>query len=540
MAVLAALASGRSDPSHSLIAEHQKPVPRSSVHRGGAPFGSLASSPSTADWSALAHDLAGTLVRPGDQPYAVDHELFDPRFDGLRPAGIAYVRNPHDVATCLAFARKYKIPVAARSGGHSYGGWSSNNGGLIIDVAKLNTVSVSGANATVGTGTRLIDVYNGLAAHGRGLAAGSCPTVGVAGLTLGGGVGVLARAHGLTCDALESVQLVTAEGKVLTCDASSYPDLFWACRGGGGGNFGVATSLTFRTFGAPEAILFSLSWPWAQAAKVIAAWQSWAPHAPDALWSNLHLGSAAGGTSPSVSVGGTYLGSVSGAAALLDQLYTKAGSHPSSHFLSEPEPYLHAMMVEAGCGTYTVQACHLPSAAAGGKLYRVPQYAKSDYFTKPLSSTGIAALLRGVENLRHVSGASGGAGGVAFDALGGAVNRIAPAATAFVHRNALFGAQYTTNWNGSAGAGGAGAARQLAWLRSFWSSMRPYASGQAYQNYPDPDLENWRQAYYGANYSRLAAIKAKYDPDRLFTFPQALLSRGSSLEVSDRWRPSRC
>ena len=111
-------------------------------------------------------------------------------------------------------------------------------------------------------------------------------------------------------------------------------------------------------------------------------------------------------------------------------------------------------------------------------------------------------------------------GGVAFDAMGGAVGRVAPGATAFVHRNALFGAQYTTDW--TSGAGAAGISNQHAWLRSFWSSMRPHASGQAYVNYIDPDLTNWRQAYYGGNYGRLAAIKKKYDPTRLFTFPQAI------------------
>ncbi len=121
---------------------------------------------------------------------------------------------------------------------------------------------------------------------------------------------------------------------------------------------------------------------------------------------------------------------------------------------------------------------------------------------------------------QRAGGAPGGSGGIAFDALGGAVNRVAPGATAFVHRDALFGAQYTTTW--PAGAAAAAVSRQHAWQQSFWRSMRPYASGQAYQNYIDSDLAGWRQAYYGANYARLARIKAAYDPGRLFTFPQAV------------------
>ena len=372
---------------------------------------------------------------------------------------------------------------------------------------------------TVGAGTRLIDLYNGLSAQGRTVPGGSCPTVGIAGLALGGGIGVVARAYGLTSDNVQSLQIVTADGQVRTCDSSSNPDLYWACRGGGGGNFGVVTSFTFTTYPAGQIVLFFLSWPWSQAAQVISAWQSWAPHAPDELWSNLHLAAAPGGSTPSVQVGGTYIGSLSAAQAQLETLYAGVGSEPSSPFL-ESTSWLHAMLVEAGCASLTVNECHLPTQNPQGQLSRASEYAKSDFFTTPLTSHAIGTLLSGVESLQQVSGAPGGSGGIAFDALGGAVNRVAAGATAFVHRNALFGAQYTTGW--SAGSASGGVDRQHAWLREFWQSMRPYASGQAYQNYVDPDLTNWRQAYYGANYARLASIKAAYDPHRLFTFPQAI------------------
>ena len=218
-------------------------------------------------------------------------------------------------------------------------------------------------------------------------------------------------------------------------------------------------------------------------------------------------------------MGGTYLGTVSEAATQLRKLYAAVGSDPSSPFL-ESTTWLHAMLVEAGCASLTVNECHLPTQSAGGQLSRASEYAKSDFFTRPLSSHGIGTLLAGVENLQKVSGAPGGSGGIAFDALGGAVNRVAPGATAFVHRNALFGAQYTTTW--PVGSAAAEVARQHAWQQSFWQSMRPYASGQAYQNYVDPSLANWRQAYYGANYTRLTRVKAAYDPHRLFHFPQAV------------------
>ncbi|MGD0243521.1 MAG: FAD-dependent oxidoreductase [Streptosporangiaceae bacterium] len=477
-----------------------------------------ASSPSPADWTALGRDLAGTLVRPGQAAYAVSKQQFDPRFDSLHPAGIAYVRNSHDVSTCLAFVRKFGVPVAARCGGHSYAGWSSSSG-LIIDVTRMSGVNVSGGTAVVGAGTRLIDFYNGLAAHGRGVPGGSCPTVGIAGLTLGGGVGVVSRAYGLTSDNVTSLQIVTADGQVRTCNSSQNSDLFWACRGGGGGNFGVVTSFTFGTHPVGNIVLFFLSWPWSQAAKVISGWQSWAPHAPDALWSNLHIAAAPGGSVPSLQVGGTYLGSLSAAAAQLEKLYAAAGSHPSSPFM-ETTTWLHAMLVDAGCASLTVDECHLPTQNPAGQLSRASDYSKSDIFTAPLNSHGIGTLLAGVEKFQQAGGASGASGGIAFDAYGGAINRVAPGATAFVHRNGLFQAQYTTTW--PAGAPAAAVARQHAWEQSFWQSMRPYASGQAYQNYIDPALTNWRQAYYGANFTRLTQVKAKYDPDRVFTFPQAV------------------
>jgi FAD/FMN-containing dehydrogenase len=474
--------------------------------------------PTSADWTALGQDLDGRLVRPGEQDYGTARLLFDPRFDGIKPAGVAYCRSASDVATCLAFARRYIVPMTARSGGHSYAGWSSTTG-LIIDVTDMSSVSLDGGLAQVGSGTFLVDLYAKLAAQGVSVPGGSCPNVGIAGLTLGGGVGVVSRAYGLTCDNLESVQVVTADGQVRDCDASQNADLYWACRGGGGGNFGVATSFTFRTHPVSDIALFFLSWPWSSADRVIAGWQSWGPHAPDALWSNLHLSASPGGGTPTIQVGGTYLGSVSGLEAELDRLYSAVGSDSTSPYV-ESTSYLHAMLVEAGCAELSVAGCHLPWQAAGGQLSRGPELAKSDFFTTPLSGSAIGTLLSGVENLQSVPGAAGGSGGVAFDACGGAINRVAPGDTAFVHRNALFLAQYTTTWN--TGASAAGAGQQAAWQREFYASMRPYASGQCYQNYIDPSLTDWQQAYYGANYPRLTQVKATYDPNHLFRFPQAI------------------
>jgi FAD binding domain len=421
--------------------------------------------PRAADWAALRRKLSSRLlVTPESSGYDTAKLLFDPKFDQTRPQGIAYCATASDVSACLDFVRRFGLPVAARSGGHSYGGWSSSTG-LVIDVSKMSRVSVDAGAGTarVGAGTLLIDLYSQLAAHGLTVPGGSCPTVGIAGLALGGGVGVVSRLYGLSCDNIVGVQIVTADGVVRDCGAGAEADLFWACRGGGGGSFGVVTEFTFRTHPARDLVLFFLQWPWSAATQVIDAWQNWAPGAPDELWSNLHLSAGPGGGEPSISVGGTYAGEVGAAQALLDRLYSAAGSQPDSAFVRR-EGFLSCMLVEAGCSSMSVEQCHLPTQNPAGVLSRPPEYAKSDFYTKPLPSKGIATLLDQVTALGQVEGAPGAVGGVAFDAFGGVINRIGAGQTAFVHRDALFLAQYTTGWSAgeqpAGGAGSSGAANQ--------------------------------------------------------------------------------
>ncbi|MFC4586438.1 FAD-binding oxidoreductase [Sphaerisporangium corydalis] len=458
--------------------------------------------PSPSDWTALGKGLAGRLVRPGDATYDAARRLYNPSFDGIRPSGVAYCANPSDVAECLAFARRLRVPVTSRSGGHSYAGWSSGTG-LVVDVSRMNSVRATSGRAVVGAGAQLVDVYDRLAAHGVSIPAGSCPTVGVAGLTLGGGIGVVARKYGLTCDTLESLQIVTADGRTLTCDAHHNPDLYWASRGGGGGNFGVAVSFTFRTHATRDVTLFFLHWPWSRARRAVAAWQGWAPSAPDAMWSNLHLTRDPG---LDLQIGGLYLGPRADCERLLEPLIAKIGAQPATRYVTQTS-YGKAMMIEAGCSTRTVSQCHrpgsLPGQTADGRFPRDAFSAKSHMAYRPLSAAGIDALVTQVgRSGRHA---------VLLDALGGAVGRVRPDATAFPHRAALYSVQYYAHM---AGAG--------PWLRGAHAAMEPHFGGHAYVNYIDPALSGWRQAYYGANAGRLAKVKAAYDPGRLFRFPQAV------------------
>jgi FAD/FMN-containing dehydrogenase len=467
-----------------------------------------------ADWAALARALDGTLVRPGDASWATAHQLYNTRFDGLRPAAVAYVAHADDIRTTLAYARAHHVRVAIRNGGHSYAGWSSGDGRLIVDVSKLNRVRTSGGTAVVGAGAKLIDVYRALTAKGVTIPAGSCPTVGVSGLALGGGHGVVSRAYGLTCDSLTQATVVTADGKQLTANANQNKDLFWALRGAGNGNFGVVTELQFRTHPAPQAVSAYLTWPWARAAAVMKAWQEWGPGQPDEIWSSLHLENSAGGT-PRVSVSAFSLGTYGELQNAVDRLAAQVGARASSVSLNR-HSYEQAMEAYAGCSSFPAEAqCHLPGSTPGrspqGRLGRETYTARSDFFDRSIPAAGIQTLLTQIRSVR------GGAGSIAFIALGGAVNRVSPTATAFVHRRSRMLTQYIASWR----AGTTGTTAQ-SWLTSAHNAMKPYASGAAYQNYTDPTLTNWRTAYYGDAATRLTKLKRQYDPEGFFSYPQGL------------------
>ncbi len=476
-------------------------------------------SPTSNDWSALAKSLQGSLVLPGSAPYATAHQLFDPRFDTIQPTAIAYCASPADVQSCLAFVRRFGLAFTPRAGGHSYAGYSTSTG-LVVDVTRMHTVTVDMAtgSAVVGAGARLIDVYNTLAQYGRALPAGSCPTVGIAGLTLGGGVGVLGRKFGLTCDNLLTAQVVTADGRLRTCDASHDPDLYWALRGGGGGNFGVVTSFTFRTYPVTTLALFTIDWPWSSAAAVVDAWQHWAPQAPDELWSNcLLLTNSDKSANPIIQVGGVYVGDVTALSPLLQQLTSSVNVATTNYYASDVG-LLDTMLDEAGCYGKTIGECHLPGQDPNGQVQREITDAKSDYYSSTLSTQAIDALVNAITQRQTAT--TPGSAGIGLDAYGGAINRVAADATAFVHRNALFSAQYSTGWDPAAAT--AVATANHSWLTTLWQSMRPYVSGAAYQNYIDPQLTDWQQAYYGANLARLQKVKATYDADNLFHFKQSI------------------
>ncbi len=505
LAGLGALLPGCSAPNGSASADASRTV-SASPH----PSASGSAKPT---YAQLEKQLSGTLSLPGQSGYQPKALLYNPRFFSQpQPSAIAHVASAADVAACVRFAADGGASLRIRNGGHSYGGWSSGSG-LVVDLARLNTVKVAadGQTATVGAGALLADVYSELGARGVSIGGGSCATVGVTGLALGGGVGVLARTYGLTCDQLASVEVVTADGRVRKVDAHADPDLFWALRGGGG-SFGAVTQLTFNVRPAPRIQTFFLEWTsWSAAGQVLTAWQQWMTGTPRELWSTCKL-LVEPGQGSRVLVAGTWVGSGSPSSqinALLAQTPrpSRRGSGGGS--------YAATMLAEAGCSGESATACISKSLSPS---YRQPFAATSSILQAPLPSAGVQAI---------VQAAGAGAkvkdmveGGVSFDAFGGAIADVAPDATAFPWRTALADVQYTATWPYR--DAGQKPAPFDDFVQAQRKALEPWLGNSAYVNYADPKLSGYAEAYWGTNLARLSQIKKSYDPHNVFSFPQSV------------------
>ncbi|MER7250437.1 FAD-binding oxidoreductase [Kribbella sp. NPDC000426] len=410
------------------------------------------------------------LIGPDDPRYDDLRRPAMPQYRDVRPSVIARCGSADDVVEALGYARSAGLPVAARGGGHCFAGRSSTTG-LLLDLSGLTTISVTAAPATsepeaagwraplatIGAGARLANVYGGLHEHGLTIPAGCGPTVGIAGLTLGGGLGLLGRRYGLTCDRLVGATVVLADGRVVECSLEQEPDLFWALRGAGGGQFGVVTSLVFAAVPSPTATRFTLTYPRDRAADVIAAWQSWAPDAPDHLTGSLAV------TADEVRVFGAAVGDAEfGELASLDPVVELRDG------LSWPD----------------LKRSFSDEDAPGDRIV----YSKSEFFSSPLPRSAVAELLTAGCELN-------------FTPMGGAYNRVPSDATAFAHRGERFLLEH--------------ASTDRTAVRRSWSIAHPHGSGRLYPNFPDPDVAD-PTVYHGRNYKRLLDIKQAYDPDHIF------------------------
>ncbi len=473
--------------------------------RSSDALASSGKAPTSADWHQLARNVSGTLARPGSASYNTVRLTQNPRYDGARPLAVLSVAGAKDVATAFAFAQDHGVRVAIRSGGHSYPGWSAGDGALVVDVRPLHRVSLSGTTATIGAGASLVQVYDGLGTRGRGIAGGSCPTVGIAGLTQGGGVGVLTRSHGLTCDAVTSMRVVLADGRIVTASAHQEPDLYWALRGGGGGHLGVVTSFTMKTFVAPTITRAYVAWPFSAARQVVPHFLATVPSADRRLWATLKLlGGATHASGPVLFMSATWTGPPSSMSNALRPFLSRVPTPitDSRHTAS----YLETMLTYAGCSTIPVGRCH---TGPGGSLQRQAFAATSHIITEP--HVDMATLLAQV---RKAQGSGLQEAGISIDALGGAVNDISATGSAFGHRGALTTVQYTATYTSGP------ATRATGYVRGFRSAMTPSWGSGAYVNYADASLGSYRTDYFGPNAARLSQARATYDPHHFFTQPQ--------------------
>jgi FAD/FMN-containing dehydrogenase len=468
------------------------------------------------NWKSLQARIDGDVALPGSPAYLAAPPAFNARFRDVEPAAMVSCASPQDAAEAILFARRHGLELATRAGGHSFAAHSSTRG-LLVDVTPMRSVTVAEGVATVGAGVRLGEVYQALQDHDLTIPGGTCPPVGVAGLTLGGGLGILGRKYGVTSDHLIGAEVVLADGRILQCDDHHDQDLFWALRGAGAGNFGVVTALVFRAVPAPQATTnLHLAWPYAHAAAVVGAWQRWAPTGPDELAASLKI---TAGTDPdrppAVDLYGAFHGSRADAARLAEELVGQVGSDPTVAALTPMTwPQTRKFWAELG---NTGEESGRPSVPQPPEAQCL--YAKSEFFARPLPADAVGALLEAFVEGRT----AGEARELDFMPWGGAYNRRPPDATAFVHRDQLFQLKHAVVLHPDAPPANQAAAHAAA-TRS-WASVHPWGSGRVFQNFADPDLQHWAQAYYGPNYDRLVRVKARYDPANLFRFQQSLPPR---------------
>jgi len=429
--------------------------------------------------------LTGRIVRPGDADYDSARANFNGRFS-LRPSAIVFAASTADVANAIAWARANHQPLRARSGRHSYEAYSLVDNGVVLDVSGLNSVAYDAGTgrARIGAGAALLDVYNQLGKSNVALPTGSCASLGIAGVTLGGGVGVLARRYGLTCDQLVSAEIVTADGRTLTASASSEPELFWALRGGGGGNFGVVTSFDFRVQPAAGVAIYNVAWSGADFPSVMGAWQKWAPYTDPGLFSALSL------DPNGCYSAGLYLGSADQLQKLLAPLLA-AGTPMNLQIQSMS--FLDAARAFADEGPYV----------------RPKFKGASGYVKSALPDAAIAAIQQ------QIAAAPAATDTVQFDNMGGAIAAVGAADSAFAHRSALFDIQLEAYWLDDAAE-----SAHRAWVRAARTAIAPYTDG-AYVNYIDAEVTDV-SAYYADNLARLSAVKRTYDGDGFFAFAQAI------------------
>lgn len=435
---------------------------------------------------AFQRNLRGGLIQPGDPVYDEARAVFNAMVD-RRPALIVRCKVASDVIVAVEFAGEHDLSVAVRGGGHSVSGNAVCDGGLVIDLSQMNGVQVDPATrrARVEGGATWGDFDHAAQAFGLATTGGIVPTTGVAGLTLGGGLGYLNRKHGLACDNLLSAEVVTADARLLTASAEENEELFWGLRGGGG-NFGVVTSLEYTVHPVGPVLGGEIVFPLDHAEEVLRFYRDWSTAAPDEMRADA-----------------TLLSGPEGAGLAIIVCY--AGPIDEGEKLVQPLRAFGPMLDTVAQVPYTAVQNLLTDVLAPGFLH----YWKSG-FVQGFGDDGIATIVD-----FFAADVPSPIAAVAIEHLGGAVSRVAVEDTAFRRRRAQHSLLVLRAWRDPEQS-----EENIAWARRCYTAARSLVEDGAYVNYLGDEGASKVRAAYGANYNRLVALKATLDPRNVFRFNQ--------------------
>lgn len=454
----------------------------------------------------LRASIGGTIALPSDAAYQQAVTLDNGR--ALRePAAIVFPINAHDVAVTLKCAAANRIPFTVRGGGHSANGYCLNDGGLVLDMSNMVAKHLDADKRTLRmqTGLSWIEVYEFLGASGTGLipVGGACSTVGIGGFMLGGGISFVSRSLGMAIDSLLGLTIVTANGDIKTLyrDAPMSPedeDLFWACQGGGGGNFGVVVEMEIRLHKTNTPTIFagSFSYPLDKIHEVLGFYNTWITTVPDTLAVYGYLGMTPAEAGQQVQ------------ALCLTAVFN--GPYEEGFELVEPLLALKPVYVNV------YDSSLIDYELANGKFTLVENrdaYIRSAVLMKGALTTKVADIFK-----RHMLNAPSTESFATWMHTGGRIRDKRPDDTAYPHREAEFVFQLKSIWSDPTTA-----MANIAWGYQFVEELLEHATG-GYVNYIDPLLHDWKEQYYGLNVERLLKVKQQVDPHNLFHFQQSVNS----------------
>lgn len=448
----------------------------------------------------FSQTLSQPLIMPIDPGYDEARSVWNGMAD-KRPSMIANCTNVEDIRKCVNFARSNDLLVSIKGGGHNVAGKAVCDDGLMINLSQMNAVSVDPVKRTarVESGATIGELDRETQKFGLATPVGIVSKTGIAGLTLGGGIGYLGRKHGLTIDNLLSVELVTANGDFISANGTENPDLFWALRGGGG-NFGVVTSFEFQLHEiGPEIMAAQIFYPIEDAKQVLKFYRELTSNAADELAGYaLVVRVPPADPFPEAFQGKTAIALVVSYTGSLDD--GKTALKPLENF---GNPILRVIMPLSFLALQT----SFDKGAPKGMRY----YWKAHYIDH-LSDEAIDVF---VSNTNHIPEQLSVVG---FEPFGGAITRVEESATAFPQRSASYVLGVWSGWIEAEND-----EKNINWTRELYDKMTPFASGGAYSNYLDNDDSDKISASFGSNYSRLQDVKNKYDPNNFFKINQNII-----------------